>query len=82
MTNSEKTLEFLQLVKDNPDLPIVPFVDGEIVTDDFGQYMASFGGARIDEYLFPRYPYSTVLFRGDDDVFYTLERCKHRSAGY
>ncbi len=73
MTNSGKTLEFLQLVKDNPDLPIVPFVDGEICPDCCGSWMASFGGARIDEYLFPMDPDSPVIFRSYDDVFDTLE---------
>ncbi len=74
MINSGKTLEFLQLVKDNPDLPIVPFVDGEICPDYCGRWMGSFGGARIDEYLFPRYPDNPVLFKSDDDVFDVLEK--------
>lgn len=42
-----KTL--LDLINENPDLPIVPMVDGEIVADDgFSTWLGSFGKAEID----------------------------------
>ena len=45
-----QTQEFLKLVQDNPDLPIVPMVDAEIVCDDCGWWMGSFGSAVVGEY--------------------------------
>lgn len=31
--------EFIELVKANPDLPIIPMVDAEIVGDDYGWWL-------------------------------------------
>ena len=68
-----KQLELIKVIKQNPDLPVVPMVDGEIVTDDFGYYLAEFGHAAVDEFVISRR--DIVLFKSDDDVFDTLERC-------
>ena len=39
----------LDLIKENPDLPIVPMVDGEIVaSDEHTSWLGSFGTAEID----------------------------------
>lgn len=47
-----KTQEFLELVKQNPDLPIVPMVDSEIVADDgYAWWLGSFGCASVGEYV-------------------------------
>lgn len=65
----------LRLMKENPDLPVVPFVDAEIVTgDDFGYWMGSWGTAYIDEYILPLKSYESVIFRSDEDIFGTLEK--------
>lgn len=66
--------KLLRLVRENPDLPIVPFVDGEIVCDDFGIWMGSWGNTRIDEYLIPKNYYDPIMFKSDEDVFYVLEK--------
>lgn len=47
MTNTEK---FVQLVKENPDLPIVPMVDYEVVNEDYGWWVGSFGHCSVGEY--------------------------------
>lgn len=49
----EKNLDTLfELIKQNPNLPIVPMVNYEIVADDCATYwMASWGAARIDSYI-------------------------------
>lgn len=48
----EKITELLELIEENPDLPIVPMVDGEIVGDDScARWMGSWGGCHIGEYL-------------------------------
>ena len=64
--------ELLKLIRDNPDLPIVPMVDAEIVGDDYGRYLGSWGCAYVDEYLIDLD--GRVYFKSDDDVFDMLEQ--------
>ena len=47
MNNIEK---FLNLIKENPTLPVVPMVDYEVVGDEWGRWMGSFGYSEIGEY--------------------------------
>ena len=47
MNNIEK---FLNLIKENPTLPVVPMVDNEVVGDEWGRWMGSFGYSEIGEY--------------------------------
>ena len=43
--------EFIRLVADNPELPIMPMVDTECVKDDgYGWWSAGMGIPEIDEY--------------------------------
>lgn len=45
----ENVAELLNLIKENPDLPIVPMVDSEIVaSDEYTNWLGSFGKAEID----------------------------------
>lgn len=69
---NEKTLELLKLVEQNPDLPVVPMVDGEIVSDDYGYYIGNWGSAVVDEYLVAKRN-DMIYFKSDDDVFDVLE---------
>ncbi len=47
----ENLNSLFELIKQNPDLPIIPMVNYEIVADDCSVYwMASWGKARIDSY--------------------------------
>ncbi|MBR3445598.1 MAG: hypothetical protein IKH14_07035 [Prevotella sp.] len=47
--NIEKLLE---LIEENPDLPIIPFVHSEVVADDmYTWWMADFGVVEITEYV-------------------------------
>lgn len=49
---NEKIENLLNLVKQNPDLPIVPMVDSEIVAEDGNmKWLGSWGDAHIDYYL-------------------------------
>ncbi len=42
--------ELFKLMQENPDLPVVPMVDGEIVPgDDYGYWQGDWGAARVDE---------------------------------
>lgn len=65
--------EPFRLIQENPDLPIVPMVDGEIVADDCGYWLGSWGRADVDEYFISERA-ERVFFKSDDDVFDVLER--------
>ena len=74
MTNVEK---LLQLIKDNPDLPIVPMVDGEVVGDDSYKYwLGVWGHSEVTEYYKGR---EKIHFKDDDeeDVLIDLEGCEY-----
>ncbi len=80
-TERQNRNNLFRLMQEYPDLPVIPFVNAEIVAgDDFGYWMGSFGSACIDEYLLPvrrRDPFGgcePVIFKSDDDIFDTLER--------
>ena len=64
--------ELFRLMQENPDLPVVPMVDGEVAGVDRGYWLASWGCSRVDEYLICEYAERTV-FKSEDDVFGTLE---------
>lgn len=64
--------ELFRLMKENPDLPVVPMVDDEICVGDYGYSLGAWGPASVDEYLIcERYGY--VVFKSWDDVFDVLE---------
>lgn len=73
MTKKENITALLELIKENPDLPIAPMVSGEIAGDDCGYWMADLGYARVDEYLICNKS-DYLALRSDEDVFDTLER--------
>lgn len=46
-----KPTDLLELIEGHPDLPVVPMVGSEIVSDDsYCHWLASWGGAKIDRY--------------------------------
>ena len=47
---NENTQTLLKLVKENPNLPVVPMVDYEVVPEDCGRWMGSFGHCYVGEY--------------------------------
>lgn len=60
----ENREELFRLMQENPELPIVPMVDYEIVADDTGRWLGSWGGSYIGEYLIGE---EQVHFRENDD---------------
>lgn len=65
--------ELFRLMRENPDLPVVPMVDAEICGDDSGYWCGVWGHASVDEYLMcERYDY--MAFKSWDDVFDVLEK--------
>lgn len=64
--------ELFRLMRENPDLPVLPLVDNGICADDYGYYLGVWESASIDEYLIcKRYDY--VAFKSWDGVFDVLE---------
>ena len=60
--NREKLFKLMQ---ENPDLPVIPMVDEEIVADDCSmRWMGSWGDARIDELLTTK---ERIYFRNYND---------------
>ena len=71
-----ETKELLKLIKENPDLPVVPMVEGEVVGDDSYHYwLGSWGKAEVTEYYLGN---EKVHFKSDDieDVLMDLNGCK------
>ncbi len=61
----EKVAELLGLIKKNPDLPIVPMVDSEVVGDDsYGRWMGSWGSSYVGEYIVGK---EQIHYRDDED---------------
>ena len=51
MNDKENNKDLLDLIKQYPDLPVIPMVYGEVFGgDDFCSYMGEFGSARKGEY--------------------------------
>jgi hypothetical protein len=42
--------KLLELINENPELPIICMVDSEIVSDDYGRWMAQIGRSEIGEF--------------------------------
>ena len=75
ISNKEKEnrAELFKLMQENPDLPVVPMVDSDVVADDWGYWEGSWGKATIDEYFFSKRA-ERIFFKSEDDVFDVLER--------
>lgn len=66
----KKIDKLLKLIKENPYLPIVPMVDGEIAGDDYSYYVGKWGDSCIDEYFIEL---GHIFFKSDDDMYEVLE---------
>ena len=50
MNNLTKAL--IELINENPDLPVITMVDSEVVSDDsYGRWYSSIGSSHVDEYV-------------------------------
>lgn len=70
------TRELIKLINENPDLPVVPMVDYEVVGDGYGYWMGKWGRCEITEYYLGR---ESVHFKDDDEenVLNDLEDCRY-----
>ena len=68
----ENREELFRLMQEHPELPILPIVDGCIIADEGGYWLGAWGSAQVDEYVIAERS-GRILFKGDGDVFCTLE---------
>ncbi len=47
---NEKTQKLIELIKENPDLPIIPMVYYEVVGEDYGNWVGRFSTCYVGEY--------------------------------
>ncbi len=74
-TEKQNRAKLFRLMQENPDLPVIPFVDTEVVAgDEFGCWMGSWGPARVDEFLLPPNEWEAVIFKSNSDVECVWER--------
>lgn len=74
----KKAEELFKLMADNPDLPVVPMVDSEIVADDgYNRWIGSWGCAYIGEYIKGE---ECIYFRDDEDD-YEIEKLVEEMLG-
>lgn len=62
---NENIHDLLHLIAENPDLPIVPIVDSEIVADDgYNSWIGGWGSAHVGEYYYGEERY---FFKDESD---------------
>lgn len=69
--------EFLKLVQENPDLPIIPMVDSEVVCDDtYTYWKGGWGRSEVTEFYEGE---EAIHFKDDDeeDVLKDMVGCKY-----
>lgn len=68
--------EIIKLIEENPNLPIVPMVDSEVVADDGGYWLGKWERCEVTEYYQGR---EYIHFRDDDeeDVLKDMVGCKY-----
>ena len=70
----ENIAELFKLIKENPELPIVPMVDNQIFDNDyFAYWLGSWGPATLDEYFISGKG-KGVFIKSDEDTFDVLEK--------
>lgn len=74
-----KLEELLQLIKENPELPVIPMVDGDLCGDEYGRYIGEIGRCYIGAYVicdervyFDREEFTENLYDLNDE-----DLCKH-----
>lgn len=83
MSNLEN---LLKLVTENPDLPVIPMVDTEVVCgDECGYWMASFGKCEIREFAIDEWYGDGIVryrddFNADGDLIEAIAECKYNGS--
>lgn len=75
MKQSEKLMQLLELMQANPELPVIPCVDGDVVGgDEYYCWLGSWGESAVQEFIIGK---ERTYYREDDicemnDVLYAL----------
>lgn len=73
MKQSEKLMQLLELMQANPELPVIPCVDGDVVGgDEYYCWLGSWGESAVQEFIIGK---ERTYYREDDicemnDVLY------------
>ena len=63
------TKVLVELINENPELPVITMVDAEIVCDDsYGRWYSSIGCSRVDEYVIYKKLYcdtKNIIYKSD-----------------
>lgn len=74
MSNTEM---LLKLITENPELPVIPLVDADVVGDDYGNWIGMWGRAEIKE-IYPGRERLHVKDEDDEeDVLCDLVGCRY-----
>lgn len=68
--------EIIKLIEENPDLPVVPMIDSEVVADDsYTYWIGKWGRCKVTEYYLGN---EMVHFRNEDeeDVLSDISGCR------
>lgn len=64
MKQSEKLMQLLELMQANPELPVIPCVDGDVVSgDEYYCWIGSWGESAVQEFVVGR---ERTYYREDD----------------
>ena len=81
MKQSEKLTQLLELMQANPELPVIPCVDGDVVSgDEYYCRLGSWGESAVQEFVIGR---ERTYYREDDisemnDVLCKFKECKRK----
>ena len=69
---SIKAEKLFRLMRENPELPVVPMVDADVVAEDGGYWIGSWGDSSVDEYISTE---SGIVLKSDNDINDALLKC-------
>ena len=73
-----KTEELLNLIRDNPELPVIPLVDTEVVADDcYSWWLGKWGYTKVIEYYIGRDHIHIKDEDDEEDVLVDMEWCMY-----
>lgn len=75
MKQSEKLTQLIELMQANPELPVVPCVDGDVVSgDEYYCWLGSWGESAVQEFVIGR---ERTYYREDDISEMNDVLCEH-----
>lgn len=76
------TQKLIELIKENPDLPIIPMVYYEVVGEDYGSWVGRFSTCYVDEYTFFQDKYYDNREDFKEDYYYYYDEFINNKFGY